>query len=51
MEEKILLIMTGAYSRDDAKETFRDLLRKGSLDDRLIDVEVPAERCVGFFSI
>lgn len=49
VEEKILLIMTGTYSRDDAKETFRDLLRKGSLDDRLVDVEVPAERCVVFF--
>jgi len=44
VEEKILQILTGPYAREDAKETFRDLLRKGSLNDRLIDVEVPADR-------
>ena len=44
VEEKILQVLTGPYAREDAKETFRDLLRKGSLNDRLIDVEVPADR-------
>ena len=44
VEEKILQILTGPYAREDAKETFRDLLRKGSLNDRLIDVEVPSDR-------
>lgn len=47
VEEKVLQILTGPYAREDAKETFRDLLRKGSLNDRLIDVEVPADRGPG----
>jgi ATP-dependent protease HslVU (ClpYQ) ATPase subunit len=47
VEEKILLILTGPHAREDAKRTFRNLLRTGGLNERTIDVEVPANQCVG----
>ena len=39
-QDHILDSLTGAHSAQSSTESFRDLLRKGVLDDRQIDVEV-----------
>uniref|UniRef100_A0A7S1TAA1 ATP-dependent protease ATPase subunit HslU n=2 Tax=Compsopogon caeruleus TaxID=31354 RepID=A0A7S1TAA1_9RHOD len=41
VEEKILDEITGFQSRNETRESFRNLLRKGALEDREIDVEEP----------
>jgi len=40
VEDRLLDILTGPSS-EDSRESFRDMLRDGSLDDQEIDVEVP----------
>jgi len=40
VEDRLLDILTGP-SAEDSRESFRDMLRDGSLDDQEIDVEVP----------
>lgn len=42
-EQRILEILTGPEARADTVESFRRLLRSGELDERTIEVELPAD--------
>ena len=42
VEERLLEALVGVNSDDAQKQSFRDMLRDGALDDRVIDVEVQA---------
>uniref|UniRef100_A0A7S0WNV3 AAA+ ATPase domain-containing protein n=1 Tax=Pyramimonas obovata TaxID=1411642 RepID=A0A7S0WNV3_9CHLO len=44
VENKILDLLTGEEARKDTRETFRDLFRKGELDDRVVEIELPERR-------
>ncbi len=44
VEDKIIEKLVGENGRQDTRESFRDLLRKGNLEDRQIELEVPEER-------
>lgn len=47
VEDRILDTLVGEHSREDSRQSFRTLLRAGNLDEREIEVEVPAERGMG----
>lgn len=40
VEERLLEALVGQHADENQKQSFRDLLRNGELDDRIIDVEV-----------
>lgn len=40
VEERLLEALVGQHADENQKQSFRDLLRSGELDDRIIDVEV-----------
>lgn len=44
VENRILDTLTGANAARSTQSSFREMLRKGVLDDRQIDVDLPAER-------
>ena len=41
VEERILDALVGLHVDDAQRESFRDLLRQGMMDDRTIEIEVP----------
>jgi ATP-dependent HslUV protease ATP-binding subunit HslU len=41
VEEKLLEKLIGPHGREDAKESFRNMLRNGELEDRTVEVDVP----------
>jgi ATP-dependent HslUV protease ATP-binding subunit HslU len=43
VEERILDLFIGLHADDKQRESFRALLRDGSLEDRLVEVEVPSK--------
>ena len=43
-EERILDVLVGQYADEAQKENFRALLKDGALDDRSIEIEVPARQ-------
>jgi len=47
VEDEILNTLVGEHAREDSRQSFRLLLRQGALDDRVIEVQVPAERGAG----
>ena len=44
MEERILDCLVGTTNIQHNREAFRNLLRNGHLDDRLIEIEVPEKK-------
>jgi len=42
VEERILDVLVGQYADENQRENFRALLKEGALDDRTIEIEVPA---------
>ena len=44
VEDHILDTLTGSHAAPSSQSSFREMLRKGVLDDRQIDVEIPVDR-------
>jgi ATP-dependent HslUV protease ATP-binding subunit HslU len=51
VERRILEALTGPEARPDTVESFRRLLRAGSLDDREIQISVPVQQSDGDFEL
>jgi len=47
VENKILDLLTGEEASKNTRDTFRDLFRKGDLDDRVVEIEIPERRGTG----
>lgn len=47
MESRILDLLTGDGARESSREVFREMLRNGELDNRMIEIDVPMERDSG----
>jgi len=47
VEDHILDVLTGSHAAPNSQSSFRELLRKGVLDDRVIELEIPVDRGAG----